>query len=241
MIKKAFKLIALIAAIAMLAAAFCSCDAIDELRLKHAVWEIEKMDTINFRGKEYSKAGFSYNLNIAGYKYELINITDESVPLLFSSSEGVRGKFNEQHEIISYNSNIYATKENIDYIKSVIADQYNAINSYGVYNYKKLWDGSIKAELQLVPDEIKSVLDDYDRKLDTQKDMMYTSGDIVGRFTSCDEKGMLGNGDEYQIKKLNNYSYYICGDKDYMKMDAKDVTTILNYLKTVNTKESDVK
>lgn len=141
--KKYAKIIALILSVFTLCTILCSCDALDEMRSKHALWQED--GTILYNGNTYVKIENYSNLN-----YELststVYVTKENVPTLLSSKFGSYCRITKDNVIIYGDEGLYVLKEQYDQINE---EAQKAINGEFDSCFLFVRDFGVKWEMML--------------------------------------------------------------------------------------------
>lgn len=224
----------------MLCVMLCSCDKLDELRAKHAVWTDNKLQALTYNGTEYVYASYT-DLTLAKPD-STVNITNKDVPVLLSQS-GSRGQFNKQYNIILYNGTVYAEKGKEDAIASMLSYPYTDLTNYGRYCRIYNKDEGYVYELVSLPRDIVSIINETLQdssavvSLDDQKTDEYELYYVDGaEFYRCDGNCVFMDYVTCNIMTdENNKNYYITMyDGNLYKIGQNNVARISEYVKSIS-------
>ena len=103
--KKAIKILSVIAIIGLLGVFFCGCDALDYMKSQHGLISNDRQ-TVSFRGQTFKRLpdGVPYYFNSA-YSNR-VNITDEDVPVLLSEGFSYESYFDSLNGIMAVAENV---------------------------------------------------------------------------------------------------------------------------------------
>ncbi len=226
--KRKLKLLAIVSLLCICGTFMSSCEYIDDLRSKHAVFvpDIEEIK-IQKDGKTYVELEGMYDVYRL-QKSSVLRVTDEDVPVLLSERFGRYATYYNDLDIIKFGDMYLCPEEKYDYYmnrcKSEVLDTI-AYETYDIYHsQKKVYQSFTESEIELIfsiwnDESQKSVIfegDDwnrYQRKIWIRacnsdqtiflKDGMYLSysleKDRFGLVIRQEKDGEIGNYSTYTL------------------------------------------
>ncbi len=215
--KRIIKLLSLLASVAVLAVALCSCGMLDKMREKQAEW-IERDKSFEHDGKVYSMID-SYPADAAAY--DTVRITEPDLPVLLSGQLSKMARIDKEKGIASYNGKIFATEGAADYIESLSGE--DVLESFGVYGKLKSPKGDSSYGFAAVPDELRYELKFFMQDLYagqiSNRCSDYADFKWRAKLEICDKNGYLLSGVDHAL--LENeagelYIEYVASEDEYL-------------------------
>ncbi len=199
--KKLLRFTSLALVFVMLCFTFCGCDALDEMREKHAFWTNEDKTVISLNSKEYKLLPECEQLNPVCNSYYEYTVTESDVPLLLADMYGESISLSEDEDFIvlepSYEPNdsfygetkVYCATDRYEEICNRINSDSLEYFCYEYDTYDFYTDEYISKLYRLTIEEIDAVL--TVRKngeiLNKDVDAIYDYADYVIELYQCSE------------------------------------------------------
>ncbi len=103
--KKAIKILSVIAIIGLLGMFFCACDALDYRKSKHGLISDDRQ-TVSFKGETFKRLPDDVPYYFNSVYSNRVNITDEDVPVLLSESYSYESYYDSLNGILAVAENV---------------------------------------------------------------------------------------------------------------------------------------
>ncbi len=171
--KRMLRVAALFAALLVLCVSLCGCDELDEMRIKHALWNED--GTISWGDKTYVEIS-EHQLLTMMETWEPVYVTESDVPLLFSEDFGDEMWYNPSQPAILcdyYNERYYCAEEEYDDIIAMLKgeEEIGFTKWYHVY-----YDDNAEAQEYVLSEE---------QKMAFEQTIAYGSTVGVSEYSEC--------------------------------------------------------
>ena len=177
--KKAIKILSVVAVVALISAFFCGCDALDYRKSIHGLIS-DNNQTVSYLGKTFVRLpdGIPYYFNSTASNR--LNITREDVPVLLSESYGVDGFYDNLNGILAVNNDIEYTAYNTSsnsFFKSTPYYYYGSEEDYFFFCMEENYEEYSQFKTE---DADRIGFDDYSEDYNTNVLSSETSQEILG-------------------------------------------------------------
>lgn len=243
--KKAIKLLSVIAIIGLLGMFFCGCDMLDEMKSLHGTISQDRQ-TVSFKGEIFKRLPDDIPYYFNSSYYNSINITDEDVPVLLSEDYSYESYYDGLNGILAVNNRAdYIGMRGIYYVSSSTQYYAGSTNGFSFYcsdeNYEEY--SQFKTE-----DADRIGFDDYNEDYNTCVLSSVTSQEIFDII----EKGNVMSSKDYE-EVMDNwadsiYAIYKCNksmtlrgaiDGYELHMNEYNEVYLVNYITETALKLSD--
>lgn len=229
--KKTIKIIALCLSLTLFGVLFAGCDALDEMKAKHAVLS-DDWNTITFRGETYKKLPHGaelYTSNFYGDKFENIAVTEDNVPVLVSGMFSQTNQYDAINDLFllygsysefydyEYSAFTYYCNAK-DYDKYINAIENGVLERIG-FEYETTDDGYISFYYKLevasesLSNEILGYINSPEKMTSETFDEVYNSYNsecLQCGMSKCDSEGLLAESlGNYDILRFDKAAYLV--------------------------------